>query len=72
MSDVSAFIGDAGAGWVRTYRGLPPGEVVARAEQAGHQVRVLRPGVAYNADFRPDRLNVFLDEDGNVVELTAG
>lgn len=58
--------------WLTEYAGLPWREAVARAEADGRTVRVLRPGTPATKDFRPDRLNVLLDEHDDLVELTAG
>lgn len=42
------------------------------AASQARQVRVLRPGDSYSMDYRPDRLNIHLDEDGRVTELRCG
>lgn len=42
------------------------------AASQARQVRVLRPGESYTMDFRADRLNIHLDEEGRIVELSCG
>jgi hypothetical protein len=63
---------DEDADWLADYRDLPWAQVRDRAEAAGHPVRVLRPGTAMTMDYRPDRLNIHLDERDDVVGLSAG
>jgi hypothetical protein len=58
--------------WVTAYDGLPLQEVLDRAETEGRPTRVLRPGDAMTMDYRPDRLNIYLDDDGSLVEVRAG
>ena len=73
LSGMKEYIGtDATAGWLAAYAGLPVADALALAEAHGHPTRVMRPGVAYNADLRPNRLNIFLDGEGDIVALTAG
>lgn len=43
------------------------------ANQSGAQrVRVIRPDEVYTMDYRPDRLNIHLDEQGTISELRCG
>ena len=43
------------------------------ANQSGAQrVRVIRPGEGYTMDYRPERLNIHLDEQGRISELSCG
>ncbi len=46
------------------------GELEAGQEVAS--IRVIRPGEAVTKDFRPDRLNVELDEEGKVTRVYCG
>ena len=58
--------------WLAGYRGLSWPAAVERARAEGRPVRVLRPGSVVTMDFRPDRLNLHLDEHDELVSLTAG
>ena len=58
--------------WVEEYRGLSLDAVLKRAEMEGRQVRVVRPGQPMTMDLRYQRLNVFVDETGALVRVTAG
>lgn len=44
----------------------------ARSAAGAETVRVLRPGQPATMDFRGDRLNVLVDEDGRIAELHCG
>jgi hypothetical protein len=44
--------------------GLAVEDATMRAVAAGWRVRSLRPGDMMTLDYRPDRVNLFLDEDG--------
>jgi len=73
LTGMKDYIGtDATAGWLEAYAGLTVADALALGEADGRPTRVMRPGVAYNADLRPNRLNIFLDGDGTIVALTAG
>ncbi|MCK0745492.1 I78 family peptidase inhibitor [Chromohalobacter nigrandesensis] len=50
------------------------GETVGQLEtdSAVERVRVIRPGQAVTMDYRADRLNVKLDDEDTIVELTCG
>lgn len=41
----------------------------AQRRSGARTVRVIRPGMAVTMDYRPDRLNIQLDEAGNVAQL---
>lgn len=41
-------------------------------ETGAPTARVLRPGDAATMDFRPDRLNILVDDDGQVAGLRCG
>lgn len=47
------------------------GEAI-RAESGAASMRVVRPGEAVTLDYRPDRLNVRLDEDDVIAEIACG
>lgn len=44
----------------------------AKAATGARNVRVIRPGMAVTMDYRPDRLNIDLDEDGRVTRVHCG
>ncbi|ABS61837.1 hypothetical protein Plav_0214 [Parvibaculum lavamentivorans DS-1] len=70
-NDCEAAAGDDGLGvWV----GQPYEEAkdAIEAREGIETVRVIRPGDAVTQDFRDDRLNVELDEDGNITNLRCG
>jgi hypothetical protein len=58
--------------WVQGYEGLPMPDVVDTAEADGHEVRVVRAGDALTADYRPNRLNVVVDDDDQVLRVFGG
>jgi Peptidase inhibitor I78 family len=58
--------------WVTRYAGLALPEALELAAQEGRATRVLRPGDAMTLDWRPDRLNLHVDDDGELVEARAG
>ncbi|WP_084384721.1 I78 family peptidase inhibitor [Novosphingobium naphthalenivorans] len=63
---------DCGAGQLGAYIGhQATDEVIAaiRAWRGDNPVRVLKPGSAMTMDYRPGRLNVFLDEQGRIKEF---
>ncbi|SDO51075.1 Peptidase inhibitor I78 family protein [Halomonas shengliensis] len=47
------------------------GEAI-RAESGAVSMRVVRPGEAVTLDYRPERLNVRLDEDDVIAEIACG
>ncbi|KRB86464.1 hypothetical protein ASE00_07120 [Sphingomonas sp. Root710] len=52
-----------------------PGDAVAeeaRAAVGATSVRVIRPGQAVTQDYRADRLNIEVDDSGNVVRVRCG
>lgn len=57
--------------WLAQFEGLPWQAVVSRAQAQGRTVRVIRPGTPVTRDFRPDRLNVHLDEHDELDHLSA-
>lgn len=52
--------------------GLTATDAVGELDAAGRLHRLLRPGTMRTLDFRPDRVNLLLDEDDVVVEVTLG
>lgn len=66
---------DCGADKIKTYlRQLPTTEVIDRIRAAiGHErIRTIKPGDAVTMDFRPDRLNIEIGEDGRIKLLRCG
>lgn len=43
-----------------------------REESGAEMLRVMRPGEAYTLDYRAERLNVRLDENGTITALDCG
>lgn len=41
------------------------------ASRGDKPMRVVKPGMAVTMDYRPDRLNVQVDEDGKIVRFTC-
>ena len=58
--------------WLARYVDLSVEDAVALAGSEGHPVRVLKPGGYASADWWPDRLNIQLDSQGNIVRIYAG
>jgi hypothetical protein len=58
--------------WLARYDGLSLDEVLAVAEEESRLVRVLRPDDAMTLEWRPDRLDVFLDDAGEVRRVDFG
>lgn len=66
---------ECGAGKLGSYLNqLPTAEVMAKVRQTiGHdRIRTIRPGDAVTMDYRPDRLNNELGEDGRIKRLRCG
>lgn len=62
---------DALADWAgRDYRAAMTTR--ARELSGAERVRVIRPGQGYTMDYRPDRLNLHLDERGRIVGIDCG
>lgn len=61
-----------GVEWIDDYAGLGVDEALALAETQGRPVRVLHPGDAMTMDWRPDRLNLYLDDAGALADVRAG
>ena len=58
--------------WLARYDGLSLDEVLAVAREESRVVRVLRPDDAMTMEWRPDRLDVFLDDAGQVRRIDYG
>jgi hypothetical protein len=58
--------------WVTRYAGLTLAEALELADTEGRPTRVLRPGDAMTMDWRPERLNLHLDEHGDLLDARAG
>ena len=58
--------------WLDDYQGLSLDEAKARAEAEGRPVRVVPRNGVVTLDFRPSRLNLCLDDDGNLARMFAG
>lgn len=63
---------DCGAGQLGAYIGQPASEeVLARIRQwrGDNPIRVLKPGSVMTMDYRPGRLNIFLDANDRIREF---
>ena len=69
---MSAVPDDEPPEWLGRYEGLPVDEILAVAAEESRVVRVLRPDDAMTLEWRPDRLDVFLDADGQVRRIGHG
>jgi hypothetical protein len=58
--------------WLGSYEGLGLDEAKARAEAEGRRCRVIGPGTAVTLDLRLDRLNLYVDADGNLTGMRGG
>jgi len=63
---------DEDTSWVNEYDGLELDTALARANEEGRLVRVLHPGQPMTLDWRPTRLNIYVDESGAATRFTAG
>ena len=63
---------DAEPQWIEHFSDLSLEEALDLAASQGRLVRVLRPGDAMTMDFQPDRVNLLLDNDGHLSEVTRG
>jgi hypothetical protein len=65
---------DCGAGQLGAYIGHEATETVIaaiRQWRGDNPVRVLKPGSAMTMDYRPGRLNLFLDDRGRIEKFTC-
>ncbi len=58
--------------WIEDYEGLSLQEVRDLAHGQARLVRTVRPGEPITLDLRPDRLNIALDENGELDHVWAG
>ena len=58
--------------WIVEFTGLDIDGALALAQSQGRTARVLRPGDAMTMDYRPDRLNLYLDDAGVLSDVRAG
>jgi hypothetical protein len=68
-------IDSCGLGSIGDLVGKPVTETTAddaRKRSGARAVRVIRPGMMVTMDFRPDRLNIVVDDKGNVTNLRCG
>ncbi len=66
---------ECGAGKLGSYLGQPAtGDTLAKVRQTiGHdRIRTINPGDAVTMDFRPDRLNIEVGDDGRIKRLRCG
>lgn len=71
-SPPQAAVDECGAGKLAAYLSQPAtDDVLAKLRHdAGHdKIRVIRPGQPVTMDYRPDRLNVEVGEDGRITKL---
>lgn len=54
------------------WNGLSRDEVEQRVEETGRPNRILRPGQPMTMDYRPDRINVELDDNDIVIRVFCG
>jgi len=58
--------------WIERYRGLSLDALVDLAREDGRPVRVIRRDEPMSADLRCARLNVVVDDAGDLIEVSAG
>ena len=63
---------DERTAWFKGYLGLDLQAATARADAEGRPCRIIRPGDAIHADYKDDRLNVYLDDAGNLLRMVVG
>ncbi|MCU0910160.1 MAG: I78 family peptidase inhibitor [Rhodobacteraceae bacterium] len=63
--------GTCGADQLQFLVGQTEGVLAAMTFRAG-TVRVIRPGMAVTMDYRPDRLNLELDQTGRIIRVFCG
>ncbi|AUH32306.1 I78 family peptidase inhibitor [Paracoccus tegillarcae] len=55
-----------------SYQSLVGSNIGAVTLPSGLTHRIIPPNTAYNEDFSPDRLNVFVDDKGWIARVTCG
>jgi hypothetical protein len=63
---------EAEPGWLEAYRGLSLEQCTQLAREEGRRIRVLAPGTFHTTDWRPERVDVSVDGDGNVTGVGRG
>lgn len=63
---------DPNTAWVADYQGLSAEAARERATAEERPVRVVHAGDMVTMDYVPSRLNICLDDDGDLDRLTAG
>jgi len=58
--------------WLAKYHGLSLDEAQMLAASERRPLRVLRPSDPVTADLNPQRLNLLLDDDGELAAIRAG
>lgn len=58
--------------WLRGYEALGLEQALALAVSEHRRYRVIRPADAVTLDLNSSRLNLWLDDDGNLARMTAG
>ena len=59
-----------GAPDLQFLRGQP--ETVLQTMKFGVPVRIIQPGMAVTMDYNPTRLNIEIDESGNIFRISCG
>jgi hypothetical protein len=58
--------------WIEHFSHLSLEDALSLAASQGRLVRVLRPEDVMTMDFQPDRVNLLLDNDGHLSQVTRG
>lgn len=58
-----------GAAGLQNLVGQPQGAIAAMTFPEG--TRIITPGMAVTMDYRPDRLNITIGDDGNIASVTC-
>ena len=58
--------------WLAAYKGLGLEDAQALAAKQGRTVRVLAPDTIMTMDWRPDRLNLHVDDERRLLRISAG
>ncbi len=71
-AETAASLDDPDACGASDYQALIGSNIAAADLPTDMNVRILRPGAIATMDYRPDRLNVLLDEDGVITRVRCG
>merc|ERR1711916_416614 len=63
---------DSQLGKLREFVGQKPGRPLYRALPAGQMIRLIKPGEMVTFDYRHNRFNFYLDDDGKISKVTRG